>query len=699
MIVGHIGGGDGSPDTGDISHSLRCRSSASAYLSRTLTTDATSTYFAAVKRGNLGVASPLFDTNIKFNANDTLTAFGLTTTAVFRDPTSWLFIHVSNGGLYVNGVSHGAVTTSSITNPRIGYDGTNYFDGYIARIGCVAGSSSAYTNFGYLNPETNVWVTKPQSQVKAVVDAGGTNSFMLDFDDGTSLTTLGYDKSSHGNNWTLNNHSITAGSTYDWMLDTPSNNYAVLNPIYPSAANITNGNLSSGTTEARGTFNSTAFDCQWFVTAGASAVTAGVINDSGTTNTTSVTANKVFAFKMTTAGDLSYKNITDAGAWTSIATGLTGNRWPYSVTQAASWNFGQQPLPEALDTGFLALCTANLPESSILNPRDHFDIKTRTGTAATYSVTGLAFQPGLVWAKSRGRAVDHALFDSVRGVQQMLESNQTGLETTQPGGVTAFNADGYTGITLDQLNGTTATNSFVDWLWKANGSAVSNTSGSITSQVSANTTAGFSIVTYTGTGANATVGHGLTVAPKLVIAKGRDGTADHWRVGSTLLSSGAYILGLNQTIAQTSAPTIWNSAFPTSSVFSIGTDVSVNQSTKTFVAYCFSEVDGFSKIGTYTGNGSADGPFVFCGFRPRWILYKRVDLVSNWWILDTARDTYNLTDSALYPDLSNAEDTGACPVDITANGVKCRSATYNVSGGTYVFYAIAETTGKYSNAR
>lgn len=216
-------------DTGDIPASLRFRGA--QYLSRTITTDATSTYVMKVKRGKLGVVSPIIETNIRFNANDTLTAFGLTTTAVFRDPTAWILIHISNNGLYVNGQSLGAVTTSAITNGRIGYDGTNYFDGYMARFCVVGGSASAYTDFGYFNTEINEWVSKSQSQVKAVVDAGGTNSFMLDFDDATSLTTLGYDKSSKGNNWTLNNFSLTAGTTYDHMLDVPGNSYATLNPL------------------------------------------------------------------------------------------------------------------------------------------------------------------------------------------------------------------------------------------------------------------------------------------------------------------------------------------------------------------------------------------------------------------------------------------------------------------------------------
>jgi hypothetical protein len=237
--------GSSGVDVGDIGHSLRFAASRSCYLSRTITTDATSTYFAAIRRGKLGAITPIFDTNIKFNANDTLTAFGLTTTAVFRDPTSWLFIHVSNGGLYVNGVSYGAVTTSSITNPRIGYDGTNYADMYVARIGVVGGSSSAYTNFGYLNTDINEWVSKSQSAVKAVVDAGGTNSFLLDFSDGSSLTTLGADLSSKGNNWTLSGHSLTAGVNYDWMLDVPGNSYATLNAVQKKSGDtLSNGNLT-----------------------------------------------------------------------------------------------------------------------------------------------------------------------------------------------------------------------------------------------------------------------------------------------------------------------------------------------------------------------------------------------------------------------------------------------------------------------
>lgn len=411
------------PDVGDIGHSLRFRGS--QYLSRTLPASLGATKSAMsvwIKRGKLGAYQSIFvlggDINnygeLYFNTTDALVLIANTggvtilqkaSTALFRDTSAWLHIVClvdttlataeDRFQLWVNGVRLTSFSTNTntwvqnttfyfgvgVTKPTwICANYSTYNECYLARFAFVYQPTSMPTvaDFGYFNTDINEWVSNSQSAVKAVVDAGGTNSFMLDFDNGTSTTTLGYDKSSKGNNWTCNNISLTAGATYDWMLDVPGNSYATLNSLIPSAANITNGNLSSGTTAARGAFNCTAIDSQWFVTAGASAVTAGVIDDSGATNTTTVTANKVFAFKMTTAGALSYKNVTDAGSWTSIATGLTGNRWPYSVTQAASWNFGQQPLPEALDTGFRALNQANLSASGTVIVSGSF-----TGNAST----------------------------------------------------------------------------------------------------------------------------------------------------------------------------------------------------------------------------------------------------------------------------------------------------------------------------
>ena len=596
-----------------------------------------------------------------------------------------------------------------------------YSDGYAARFAfldgkCIQDGSASLSSFGYLNTEINEWVTKSQSAVKAVVDAGGTNSFMLDFDDGTSLTTLGYDKSSKGNNWTLNNFSLTAGTTYDHMLDVPGNSFATLNNIYPSAANITNGNLTSGTTAVRATMNALAFDSKWEVTAGGSAVTAGVISATGTTNTTSVTANKVFAFRLTTAGALDYRNVTDAGSWTSITTGLSGEQYPYGVTQAANWNFGQAPLHASAtyqfaaggyfyDTtsGYKALCQRNMPDPAILNPENHFDVVTYTGTAATKSITGLLFSPGLIEMKSRGRALDWAYYDSVRGVEKRLESNNTDAEVTgDTTGLTAFNSDGWTMGALDQINGTTATNSFVGSAWKAGGAPVTNNAGSISSQVSANVEAGFSIVTYTGTGANATVGHGLGKAPGLILNFRRGPTGANHFVYHSKVNGGVtpanYYLLLSGTGAQTADALVWNNTVPTSSVFSLGSTGEVNFNTGTFVAYCFAEIEGFSKIFSYTGNGSADGPFVHCGFKPKYVLVKCSSSTGTWRIYDASRPGYNVIGGTLQAESSGVETTAA-EVDFTATGFKLRVATDPNTAQTYIGIAFADVAGKFALGR
>jgi hypothetical protein len=294
------------------------------------------------------------------------------------------------------------------------------------------------------------------------------------------------------------------------------------------------------------------------------------------------------------------------------------------------------------------------------------------------------------------------LFDYVRGVQKLLESNQTGAESTEATGLTAFNSDGYTIGALDQINGTTATNSFVDWAWKANGAGVTNTAGTITSTVSANTTAGFSIVTYTGTGANATVGHGLGVAPKMVIVKRRLTTDanGYWRVYHSSLTSAAYNLTMNTTNAEISSPTIWNSTAPTSTVFSIGTSQDVNwDGTKTYVAYCFAEIPGYSKFGKYTGNNNADGPFCYTGFLPRLVLIKAINSAGTPWIIyDTARDTYNVMGTELRPNSANSEANNAADspglIDVTATGFKVRdtgTGSYmNGNGNIHIFAAFAE---------
>jgi len=320
-----------------------------------------------------------------------------------------------------------------------------------------------------------------------------------------------------------------------------------------------------------------------------------------------------------------------------------------------------------------------------------------TGTGATQtisnSVNGVSFQPDLVWVKGRSGATDHAWYDAVRGVQKQLESNNTAAETTETTGLTAFGTTGFTIGALAQMNTNAAT--YVGWQWSAGGSTVTNTSGSISAQVRANTTAGFSVATFTGTGSAATVGHGLGVAPQMVIAKTRNGVND-WFV-YTQARGATKTLYLNLTNAEGTTSAAWNNTAPTSTVFTVGTTFSTN----TCVAYCFAPVAGYSAFGSYTGNGSTDGPFVYLGFRPRWVMVKKSSAVDDWVIFDSARDTFNVVNDWLLPNSANAELTTAGSPDILSNGFKLRSTSgaTNASGATFIYMAFAENPFKYANAR
>ena len=326
---------------------------------------------------------------------------------------------------------------------------------------------------------------------------------------------------------------------------------------------------------------------------------------------------------------------------------------------------------------------------------DYFNTKLYTGNGGTQNITGLDFAPDWVWLKSRSNGNYHNLSDTVRGVNKQLYSNDTSAEATKTTVLTAFNSDGFTLGSESDVNGSGRT--FASWNWLAGGSASSNTDGSITSNVSASTTSGFSIVSYTGTGSNATVGHGLGVAPKLIIAKSRD-AAENWVVFHKSLNStgaGTYIY-LNTTAAAGgggSNTSIFNNTAPTSSVFSIGTDGNINNSGDDYIAYCFNEVKGYSKFGSYTGNGNADGNFVYLGFKPAWVLVKNSSLSGeNWVMLDNKRDPKNPTNLALFSNLSNAEG-GTYPFDFVSNGFKIRdsSAAYNRSGDNFIYMAFAES--------
>ena len=324
-----------------------------------------------------------------------------------------------------------------------------------------------------------------------------------------------------------------------------------------------------------------------------------------------------------------------------------------------------------------------------------------TGNNSTQTIingpAGASFQPDFAWSKNRSNARSHALVNSIAGATLQLQSNTTVAEFT--GGFASLNSNGFS--LNNNFNENNINETYVCWQWKAGGTAVSNTSGSITSSVSANTTSGFSVVTYTGTGANATVGHGLGVAPSMIIIKVRSRAGDDWGVYHQSLGNTGF-LALDTTAANTSSGVFWNSTSPTSSVFSIGTNSNVNPSAQTLVAYCWAPIAGYSAFGSYTGNGSADGTFVYLGFRPRYVLLKRTDSSGNWGVWDTSRDPYNAVQYELVPNASDAETTAAGPrMDILSNGFKLRNVgvAYNASGGTYVYACFAENPFKYSNAR
>jgi len=334
-------------------------------------------------------------------------------------------------------------------------------------------------------------------------------------------------------------------------------------------------------------------------------------------------------------------------------------------------------------------------------PSDYFNTKLTTGTGNSQAVTGLGFQPDWIWGKRRDDTGNNSLFDSVRGITKGLESNGQGAEFTSSDYYTAFGNDGFTIAAgsggAGNGNGQTA----VQWCWKAGGSASSNSNGSITSSVSANTDAGFSIVSYTGNGSdNATIGHGLGSSINFVIVKRRNSTSNWLVQGSKVGTGYGQYLELNATSAVTSASD--NIKSVSSSLLTLGTNGSCNGSSDTYIAYCFSEVSNYSKMESYTGNGNADGPFVYTGFKPAFLLVKRSSQANNDWNLhDNKSPGFNVNNSYLAPNSAAAEVTGNTSqiFDLLSNGFKCRGAGTgsNASGSTYIYMAFAENPFVASN--
>ena len=354
-------------------------------------------------------------------------------------------------------------------------------------------------------------------------------------------------------------------------------------------------------------------------------------------------------------------------------------------------------------SGHLALCSANLPEPAIgpnsaTQANDYFNTVLYTGNGSSAQHT-IGFRPNLVWGKRRNiGSQNHWWINDVTNIDAFMSSDTTDAEATTAG--TTFNANGSFTTANNDLYINNGSN-YAVWAWKGNGtgSAVSNTDGSITSTVSANTDAGFSIVSYTGTGANATVGHGIGIAPKMIIMKRRD-SAQNWVVYHTEVGNKRQTF-LNLTNAQTGENSVYfNNTSPTSTVFSLGSDNYANASSGTYVAYCFAEIEGYSKFGSYTGNGNADGAFVYLGFRPAWVMVKGTNSATQWLMKDSVRSPENPADERLRANLSDTENTGA-DVDFLSNGFKARNTSneVNANGISYIYMAFAEAPFKYANAR
>jgi hypothetical protein len=659
--------------------------------------------------------------------------------------------------LYVNGTQvtsfssisypslNQAVNNVASTIQNLGNISSLFFDGYLSEVNFIDGQALDPTSFGETSTTTRAW------QPKKYDGTYGINGYYLPFTDNSSLTTssnvgLGKDFSGNGNYFSTTNISITAGSTYDSMTDIPTltsatqANFAVLNPINAGAATITQGNLAltSASTGWRLGYSTIAmtsgkyycevsnvsgnFQCGVALTSSTNftnylgSTSSGWGYDNGGekyTNATSASYGASYtssdvvgiAFDADNGTLTFYKNNTSQG---TAYTGLTNTLGYYFAmsqgggANTSNINFGQRPFAYTPPTGFVALNTFNLPTPTIgatesTQANKYMDVTTYTGNGTSQSIINSgSMQPDLVWVKERSSTSSNWLINSIAGSSQYLSSNSTNEERTDTTLITALNTNGFSVGANNGSNENAQT--YVGWQWKANGTGVSNTAGSITSTVSANTSAGFSVVTYTGTAANATVGHGLGVAPSMIICKTR-GSANSWQVGHTSIGW-QRALYLNLTNAQSGTSSLyWNNTAPTSTVFSLGSDAGGNDTT-TMVAYCFSEVAGYSKFGSYIGNGSTSGTFVYLGFKPRYILWKRTDTTSDWGVIDTARDTYNTIGYDLTPNASAAEGTGYT-VDFLSNGFKIRltATRINANGGTYIYAAFAENPFKYSLAR
>ncbi|MFZ9959036.1 MAG: DUF7483 domain-containing protein, partial [Candidatus Limnocylindrus sp.] len=368
-------------------------------------------------------------------------------------------------------------------------------------------------------------------------------------------------------------------------------------------------------------------------------------------------------------------------------------------------NFGQRPFAYTAPSGFKALCTTNLPEPTIADGSTAMDVKLWSGDATAKSITGLGFSPDMVWYKERSSTSSHAIVDAVRGqtnAARVIYPDRTDAEVTANStqSVTSLDSNGFTIGTDSSINESGQT--YVAWTWDGGSSTVTNNDGSISSQVRANASAGFSIVTWTmQASGSSTIGHGLGVAPKFWLVKNRTGGTSNWGVYHSAVMDNNKFMNLNDTAGLSTYSNIWGTAVPTSTVFGINT--AALPASSDCVGYFWAPVEGYSSMGSYVGNGSSNGVFVYTGHQIKFLLIKNTTLGgSNWRIIDTARNPYNVANLLLNPNSSNAEQTTTLnTIDLLSNGFKCRGTDgdTNSSGDTFIYCAFASHPFQTARAR
>ena len=601
--------------------------------------------------------------------------------------------------------------------------------------------------------------------------AGGSGVILISYG-----ISLGTDSSGEGNNFTVTNLVAT-----DQMVDTPTNNFATLNPLDADfSGTLSEGNLQVATGGGMSSTFHFPASGKWYweytitggtatqafpgiatqpyssssrlfyysadgkifentvggVSYGASYTTGDVIGVAANVDDGEVTFyknNSSQGVKSYTYFDSMTPHFRDGGDTVTMVVNF-GQDSSFAGNETAQGNQDGNSKGDFYytpPTDYLALCTDNLSAPEIALPGDNFNTVLYTGNGSTQAITGIGFRSDLTWVKIRSAAANHGLFDSIRGVRASLSSNTT-TESRTAGAdqdLYAWGSDGFSvgdGVGDSYINTNVDTATYASWNWKAGGApTVDNsagagatpTAGSVkidgsnlgsalagtiaAKRLSANTTSGFSIVQYVGTGSGATIAHGLSQAPDMVISKSMD-DAYNWRVGGEKigLTSADYSMRMDTTAAEQDLSGVFG-AYPSASVWTIGDDAGVNVSTENYIAYCFHSVEGYSKVGSYVGNGNADGTFVYTGFKPARVVAKRVDSTASWPIVDNKRNVYNVADKILYSNLTDAVDTSVDAYDFVSNGFKIRDSDniLNTSSGIYLYIAFAESPFKYSNAR